>query len=151
MSKVRTTLTIDEEVYEKARKQIPNLSEFLEECLKHYFGYANGLFPVGNINDITEKIGKLQVELYLINQNQDVEDGLKKAEEFEKNKAWRFLWNDYFRRLIPDKQLLATAVEVLGVDEETLEDLLDEVFEAKDSIDTEEWSTVKEWYDKVIE
>ena len=36
MSKIRTTLTIDEEVYEKAKKQIPNLSEFLEECLKHY-------------------------------------------------------------------------------------------------------------------
>ena len=47
--------------------------------------------------------------------------------------------------------LLKEAVEMLGVNAETLEDILDEVYEAKDSIDTEEWSEVKEWYDKVIQ
>ena len=150
MTKIRTTLTIEEEVYEKAKKTIPNLSEFVEECLKHYFGYANGTFPIGNINEITDKIGKLQVELFLINQNYDMETAMKEAEEFEKGKAWRFLWNDYYRKLIPDKQLLATAVEVLGVDEDTLEDLLDELFEVKDSIDTEDWNAVYEWYSKEV-
>ena len=146
MSKIRTTLTIDEEVYEKAKKSIPNLSEFLEECLKHYFGYADGIFPVGNVNEINDKIGKLQVELFLINQNYDIEESKKEAETFEKDKAWRFLWNDYFRKKIPDLQLLENAVEILEVDEETLEDLLDEVYEAKDNVDTEEWENVYEWY-----
>ena len=151
MSKIRTTLTIDEEVYEKAKKQIPNLSEFLEECLKHYFGYANGTFPIGNINDITDKIGKLQVELFLINQNYDMETAMKEAEEFEKDKAWRFLWNDYRVRLIPDEMLMAAAVKELGIDEETLEDILDEVFEARDNVDTDSWTTVYDWYQKVIQ
>ncbi len=151
MTKIRTTLTIEEEVYEQAKKTIPNLSEFLEECLKHYFGYANGTFPIGNINDITDKIGKLQVELFLINQNYDMETAMKEAEEFEKDKAWRFLWNDYYRKLIPDKQLMATAVEVLEVDEDTLEDLLDELFEVKDSVDTDDWNAVYEWYKKEVE
>ena len=147
MSKIRTTLTIEEEVYEKAKKSIPNLSEFLEECLKHYFGYADGTFPIGNINEITEKIGKLQVDLFLINQNYDMETAMKEAENFEKDKAWRFLWNDYRIRLIPDEQLLQNAVEVLSIDSETLEDLLDELFEVKDEVDTEEWCNVKKWWD----
>lgn len=146
MSKVRTTLTIEEEVYEKAKKSIPNLSEFLEECLKHYFGYANGTFPIGNINEITDKIGMLQVELFLINQNYDIQESIERAENFERNKAWRFLWNDYRIRLIPDESLLAEAEEKLQMHSETLEDLLDELFEVRDSVDTEEWDTVYDWW-----
>ena len=151
MTKIRTTLTIEEEVYEKAKKQIPNLSEFLEECLKYYFGIVDGMMPIANDQELLDEIGRLQAKLYINKQNFNVEESIQRAETFEKNKAWRFLWNDYFRKLIPDKQLMATAVEVLGIDEETLEDLLDEVYEAKDSIDTGEWSEVKEWYDKVIQ
>ena len=151
MTKERVNISIDTELMEKARKEIPNLSGFVEECLSHYFGYADGTFPIGNINDITDKIGKLQVDLFLINQNYDMETAMKEAENFEKDKAWRFLWNDYRIRLIPDEQLMNTAVETLGIDEDTLEDILDEVYEAKDSVDTEEWNTVKEWYDKVVQ
>ena len=151
MTKERVNISIDTELMEKARKNIPNLSSFIEECLKHYFGYAEGTFPIGNINDITEKIGKLQVDLFLINQNYDMETAMKEAEEFEKDKAWRFLWNDYRARLIPDELLMAAAVKELGIDEETLEDLLDEVYEAKDTVDTDSWDAVYEWYKKVIQ
>jgi hypothetical protein len=34
---------------------------------------------------------------------------------------------------------------------ETLEDLLDELYEVKDSVDTEEWDKVYEWWKKVRE
>ena len=151
MTKKVIKLSVEEDVLEKAKNQIPNLSAFFEECLKHYFGYADGTFPIGNINEITETIGKLQVDLFLINQNYDMETAMKEAENFEKDKAWRFLWNDYRIRLIPDEQLLQNAVEVLSIDSETLEDLLDELFEVKGEVDTEEWNTVYEWYSKEVE
>ena len=80
-----------------------------------------------------------------------METAMKEAEEFEKDKAWRFLWNDYRIRLVPDELLLQTAVKELGIDEDTLEDILDEVFENKDQVDTEHWNNVLEWYQKVIE
>jgi hypothetical protein len=32
---------------------------------------------------------------------------------------------------------------------ETLEDLLDELYEVKDDVDTEEWDKVYEWWKKV--
>ena len=150
MSKKRVEISIEEEILQKAKKQIPNLSAFFEECLKNYFGYANGTFPIGNVQDITDKIGKLQVELHLINQNYDMETAMKEAEDFEKGKAWRFLWNDYRIKLIPDELLMATAVKELGVNEETLEDLLDELYECKDEVDTENWDQVYEWYNKVV-
>lgn len=151
MTKKQLILTIDEEVVEMAKKHMPNISEFVENCLKHHLGLANGTYPIASDLDILDQISKLQVQLFILNENFDIEEGRREAEEFEKGKAWRFLWNDYFRRLIPDKQLMATAVEVLGVDEDTLEDILDEVYEVKDSIDTEDWNAVKEWYDKVIQ
>ena len=156
MTKKVIKLSVDEDVLETAKKHIPNISGFVEECLKHYLGYADGIFPVGNINEINEKIGKLQVELFLINQNYDMETAMKEAEEFEKDKAWRFLWNDYRARLVPDELLMRTAVEELGIDEDTMEDILDECFEAmndktQEFVDTDSWNKVYEWYKKVVE
>jgi len=146
MSKKRQDFTIDEEVLENAKKHIPNLSNFVEECLKHYLGYVNGTMPIVSDLDILDQIGKLQVKLFILNENFDAEESRKQAENFEKDKAWRFLWNDYRVKLIPDEQLLAEAEEKLQMHSETLEDLLDELYEVKDSINTESWDAVYEWW-----
>ena len=146
MTKKQLILTVDEEVIEKAKKHIPNISGFVEECLKHHLGLADGTYPIVKDLDILDQISKLQVQLFILNENFDVEESRKQAEDFEKGKAWRFLWNDYRIKLIPDEVLMAAAVKELGVDEEKLEDLLDELYEAKDSIDTDNWDTVIEWY-----
>ena len=146
MTKERVNISIDSELLIKTKKHIPNLSGFIEECLKHYFGYAEGIFPIGDVNEITDKIGKLQVELFLINQNYDVEESRKRAENNEKDKAWRFLWNDFRPRLIPDETLLEKAVELLGKNEEELEDILDWVYITDVKVDTNSWQEVLKAY-----
>jgi hypothetical protein len=151
MTKKDLKLTIEENILEKAKKTIPNLSEFFEECLKYYLGEANGMYPIIKDQEILDNIGKLQAKLYMNKQNFNIEENIKAAEEFEKDKAWRFLWNDYRVRLIPDETLMASAVKELGIDEETLEDILDEVYEARDSVDTDSWNTVYDWYKKEVE
>ena len=151
MSKKRYDITVEQEVMEKAKKQIPNVSGFLEECLKQYLGIGNNLAPTSKMGELVETISKSQLELYLINERGNIEEAKVQAEQFEKDKAWRFLWNDYFRTLIPNTELMKNAVKILGIDEDTLEDLLDEVYEAKDSIDTDNWDIVYEWYKKVIQ
>ena len=148
MSKKSLKISIEEEVLEKAKKHIPNLSGFVEECLKHYFGYADGIFPIGNVNEITEKIGKLQVELFLINQNYDAEESRKKTENIEKDKAWRFLWNDFKPTLIPDETLLEKAIEVLGINGEELEDILDWVYITDINVNTNSWQEVLKAYNE---
>ena len=151
MSKKSLKISIEEEVLEKAKKHIPNLSGFVEECLKHYFGYADGIFPIGNVNEITDKIGRLQVELFLINQNYDVEESRKNAENEERDKAWRFLWNDFKPSLIPDETLLEKAIEVLGINGEELEDILDWVYITDINVNTNSWQEVLENYNKYKE
>ena len=151
MSKKSLKISIEEEVLEKAKKHIPNLSGFVEECLKHYFGYADGIFPIGNINEITDKIGRLQVELFLINQNYDAEESRKNAENEERDKAWRFLWNDFKPSLIPDETLLEKAIEVLGINGEELEDILDWVYITDINVNTNSWQEVLEKYNKYKE
>lgn len=151
MSKKRYDITVEQEVMEKAKKAIPNISGFVEECLKQFLGLGNNLAPTSKMGELVETISKSQLELYLINERGNIEEAKVQAEQFEKDKAWRFLWNDYFRTLIPNTELMKNAVKILGIDEDTLEDLLDEVYEAKDSIDTDNWDTVYEWYKKVIQ
>ena len=146
MTKERVNISIDSELLVKAKKHIPNLSGFVEECLKHYLGYADGTLPIGNINEITDKIGKLQVELLLINQNYDAEQSMKNAANEEKDKAWRFLWNDYRPRLIPDEILLEKAVELLEKNEEELEDILDWIYITDVKVDTNSWQEVLKAY-----
>ena len=146
MSKKSLKISIEEEVLEKAKKHIPNLSGFVEECLKHYFGYADGIFPIGNVNEITDKIGRLQVELFLINQNYDAEESRKNAENEERDKAWRFLWNDFKPSLIPDETLLEKAIEVLGINGKELEDILDWVYITDINVNTNSWQEVLKAY-----
>ena len=148
MSKKRVELSIEKDILEKAKKHIPNLSAFFEECLKHYFGYADGIFPIGNVNEIIDKIGKLQVELFLINQNYDAEERRKNAENEEIDKAWRFLWNDFRPTLIPDETLLEKAIEVLGINGKELEDILDWVYITDVKVDTNSWQEVLEKYNE---
>ena len=148
MSKKSLKISIEEEVLEKAKKHIPNLSGFVEESLKHYFGYADGIFPIGNVNEITDKIGRLQVELFLINQNYNAEESRKNAENEERNKAWRFLWNDFKPSLIPDETLLEKAIEVLVINGEELEDILDWVYITDVNVDTNSWQEVLKAYNE---
>lgn len=151
MTKKQLILTIDEEIIKKAKKTIPNISGFVEECLIQYLGIGNDLAPTSKMSELVETISKSQLELYLINERGNIEEARERAEEFEKDKAWRFLWNDYRIRLIPDETLMTSAVKELGIDEETLEDILDEVYEARDSVDTDSWNTVYDWYKKEVE
>ena len=148
MTKKSLKISIEEEILEKAKKHIPNLSGFVEECLKHYFGYADGIFPIGNVNEITDKIGRLQVELFLINQNYDAEESRKNAENEERDKAWRFLWNDFKSSLIPDETLLEKAIEVLGINGEELEDILDWVYITDINVNTNSWQEVLKAYNE---
>ena len=148
MTKERVNISIDSEILIKAKKHIPNLSGFVEECLKHFFGYADGIFPIGNVNEITDKIGKLQVELFLINQNYDAEESMKNAANEEKDKAWRFLWNDFRPTLIPDETLLEKAIETLEMNKEELEDILDWVYLTDVKVDTNSWQEVLKAYNE---
>lgn len=148
MTKKRIELTIDDEVLEKARKQIPNLSGFVEECLKQYLGIGFNLIPTSKMNELVETISKSQLELYLMNERGNIEEAKEKAAKQEINLAWRKLYTTYRDTRTINQDKLQYASEILNVPEEELVDIVEVcyVFSRNDEIDVTEWEEVYQKY-----
>ena len=144
MTKKDLTVTIDEDILKQAKKQIPNLSKFVEECLKQYLGIENNLTPTSKMYDLVETISKSQLELYLMNERQHIEEAKQKAEKQEINLAWRHLYTEYRDTRTINQDKLKHASEVLGVNSEELTDIVEVcyVFSRDDDVDVTEWSEV---------
>lgn len=148
MTKKRIELTIHDEVLEKARKQIPNLSGFVEECLKQYLGIGFNLIPTSKMNELVETISKSQLELYLMNERGNIEEAKEKAAKQEINLAWRKLYTTYRDTRTINQDKLQYASEILNVPEEELVDIVEVcyVFSRNDEIDVTEWEEVYQKY-----
>ena len=148
MTKKRIELTIHDEVLEKARKQIPNLSGFVEECLKQYLGIGFNLIPTSKMNELVETISKSQLELYLMNERGNIEEAKEKAAKQEINLAWRKLYTTYRDTRTINQDKLQYASETLHVPEDELVDIVEVcyVFSRNDEIDVTEWNEVYQKY-----
>ena len=146
--KDKITISIDSEVLKKAKKQIPNISEFLNECLKQYLGMADGSFPTANARDVVDDIGKSQAKLFMLNQNFDYENAQKRMEDEKINRALRKLWQEYRKNIYADEDTLSEAMEVLTVDKDTLEDMLDFAYANQELLGLNfTWSKLCELYE----
>ena len=148
MSKKQLILTIEEDIVEKAKKTIPNVSGFVEECLKQYLGIGNNLIHTSKMNELVETIGKCQLELYLMNERGNIAEAKEKAEKQEINLAWRRLYTTYRDTRTIDETLLTNASEILEVDKVELTDIVEVcyAFSRNDGIDVTEWTEVYEQY-----
>ena len=142
--KKQLILTIDEEVVEKAKKQIPNISAFVEDCIKNYLGIGNGLINTSNIHELNETISKCQLELYLMNERGNIKEAKEKAAKQEINLAWRRLYATYRDTRTIDETLLNNASEILKVDKVELSDIVEVcyAFSRNSDIDVTEWAEV---------
>jgi hypothetical protein len=148
MSKKQLILTIEEDIVEKAKKTIPNVSGFVEGCLKQYLGIGNNLIHTSKMNELVETIGKCQLELYLMNERGNIEEAKEKAAKQEINLAWRRLYTTYRDTRTIDETLLTNASEILGVDKVELTDIVEVcyAFSRTDEIDVTEWTEVYQQY-----
>ncbi len=148
MTKEKATISLDSEVLEKARKQIPNLSGFIEECLKQYLGIGYNLIPTSKMHELVEGISKNQLELYLMNERGNIEEAKEKAAQQEINLAWRRLFTFYRDTRKIDDLLLKEASKVLEVPTDELADIVEVcfVFSRDDGVDVTEWADVYEKY-----
>ena len=148
MTKEKATISLDAEVLDKARKQIPNLSGFIENCLKQYLGIGNNLIPTSKMGELVETISKSQLELYLMNERGNIEEAKEKAAKQEINLAWRKLYTTYRDTRTIDESLLTNASEILGVSKVDLTDIVEVcfVFSRQEEVDVTEWAEVYEKY-----
>lgn len=148
MTKKQLILTIDEDVIAKAKTHIPNISGFVEECLKKHLGMGNGLVNTSKMHELISTISDCQLELYLMNEMEHIEEAKQKAAKQEINLAWRKLYTTYRDTRTIDEQLLSNAVEVLGVSSQELSDIVEVcyVFSRNDEVDVTEWEDVYNQY-----
>ena len=147
--KSKITVSIDSEVLKKAKKQMPNISEFFNECLIQYLGLADGIYPTANAQDIINDISKSQAKLFILNQNYDYEKAQQEIEEEKINRALRGAWHEYSKTFRPEGDAFNNAVSVLNVDAEKLEDMLDFADMYRDELGLNfTWSKLYELYEK---
>ena len=148
MTKEAIKLSIDDDVLRQAKKHIPNMSAFVEECLKQYLGIGHNLIPTSKMGELVETISKSQLELYLMNERGNIEEAKEKAAKQEINLAWRRLFTFYRDTRKIDDLLLKEASKTLEVPAEELTDIVEVcfVFSRRDEIDVTEWSEVYKQY-----
>lgn len=145
--KKTVTMTIDENLWKKAKKQVPNISEFVEECLKYYLGLRDGLVPTLNIKETVDNISRLQAELFILNESNKVHENIRKIEDEKINRPFRALWNDYKRKLTINQELMQNVLNVIDIDAETLEDILDFTYVNREDLSINfTWEEVYEKY-----
>ena len=146
--KKQLILTIDEEVIEKAKNTIPNISGFVEECLKQYLGIGNNLLPTSKIHELVETIGKSQLEIHLITERGNIEEAKKQAAEDEIRIAWMKLYAEYRDQRVINQDKLKHASEILNVPEEELIDIVEVCFaySRNSDVNVTDWSAVYDAY-----
>ena len=149
MTKKRIELTIDEDILEKAKTQIPNMSNFFQNCLEAYLGInINSLFYTSDAQESIDIIKNAQTALYLLVERNDVEENIKQAERDEIDLAWRRLYAEYRDQRVINQDKLKHASEVLGVPAEELQDIVEVcyAYSRNGDVDVTDWFAVYSEY-----
>lgn len=148
MGKKTVGVTIDEHLLKKAKEQIPNLSAFVEYCIKNYLGEINGLVATGKQQELIDTIKKCQLELYLLNERNKIEENMKEVEIEEINVTWRKLYKEYRVKKIIEPEHLDSAAKKLKVSVDELNDILDftYAYSRRDRVDITDWQEIYEKY-----
>ena len=148
MTKEKTTLTIDSDILRKAKNQIPNISGFVEDCLRNYLGEGNGLTPTSKMQELVDTISKCQLELYLMNEKSKIDENKQKAEIEKINYTWRQLFKEYRDTQKINRDKLESASEILEVSPEELTDIVEVlyVYCTEAEVDITDWFEVYKEY-----
>lgn len=124
--KERINVSIDSEVLKKGKKIIPNLSEFVEECIKKRIGWGeDAIFPVHSAHEELENIGTSMANLHLMTEKQNIQDKEDELQEQKKDQVWRKIFAEYKNQNQNiDTIQLHEASELLEVSAEVLSDTL---------------------------
>ena len=143
MTKKQLILTIDEDVVDKAKKQIPNISACVEKWLKQYLGIANNLIPTSKMHELIDTISKCQLELHIMTEQKNIEEMKQQAKLEEINFAWRKVYTEYRDTRTFNQGKLKHTANTLNVSAEELKDIVEVLFTYRDSADVD----VTDWFE----
>ena len=144
MTKKDLRLTIEEDLLQEAKKHIPNLSAFVEHCLKSYLGYGDTpVFPTKQAQEELDKIKEAQLNLYLLSDMKHLEEKQREEHIKEINKNWRILVNQYIDTFTLDEDSISDLSKLTGEPIKTIEDMIDYCY-VNQGINYNDFNTVKE-------
>ena len=154
MVKKSLKVSIDEEVYNKAKSEINNLSLFVEETFRFYLGMISldDRVKEMQLRKLSDEIDNKQFHRYLIEKSLIDTQNKEKLFIEEKNRRWRRLWNYYNLYRTYDYEKMSGAMIVLGLSEEEIVDVMDTLIEYKDEIDftaSDKWEYAFKLYKQV--
>lgn len=144
MVKKITTISIDEDILKVAKKEIPNLSIWVEDCLKVFLGFNNLEVKTVNENLDIVKQGLLNIHLATL-QNEETKFNNRINTE-ECNRVWSKIFRQYRNGQEVNTNDLNTAIRVLNVSPDKLMGLLADLDLTVDKIDLprfESWNVAK--------
>lgn len=144
MVKKITTISIDEDILKIAKKEIPNLSIWVEDCLKAYLGFNN--VEVKTVDENLTVIKNALLNIHIATSKGEEIEFKKKMDSEEENRAWTKIFRQYRNGQNVDATDLYYACMVLDVDEDKLTGLLADLDLTVDKIDLpkfEDWSIAK--------
>ena len=149
MTKEAIKLSIESDVLEKAKKQIPNMSNFFEKCLLAYLGMdTKSLFYTNDAQEAIDTIRNAQTALYLMTERNKIEENIKQAAEDEIRIAWMKLYAEYRDTRTINQDKLKHASKVLNVPEEELIDIVEVcyAYSRDGDVDVTNWNEVYNEY-----
>ena len=90
-----TTLHLDEKVLNKAKREIGNISVFVENCLKAYLGLDNPDFNISLIDDELDKMKRANLNIHLLSGQEQSNEIKSRHSKQEIDEAWLKVWGEY--------------------------------------------------------
>ena len=149
--KEKVTFSIDEEIMEMVRQNIPNKSEFVENCFKAYLKFAieNEEERGEELRKAWETFHKAKLDIHLLMKVDFEGQDLQKAILKQKNQAWLTVWSDYRRVGGTITSKIEKSSKTLEIKPEELKQVLeDTLFKAKQDMTKlyifDDWQYVQE-------
>ena len=120
-------ISIDEKILEMVKDNIPNISEFVEDCFKAYLSFA-----IENEEERGEELRKAWADFHRAKLNihllmkidyegRDIENAINR----QKTEAWLTVWSDYRRVGSTENTKIEKASKVLEIEPEVLKQTLE--------------------------
>ena len=143
MAKKVTTISIDEDVLKKAKRELPNFSLFIEDCLKAFLGIGN--LELMTIDENREIIKNAMLKIQVLSVKNDTEVFEEHFNIKQQNDAWIKLFGAYRKHQDVQNDYVEVG-RILNVDSTQLHEsleLIDYECSKEDLVKCNDWNYVK--------
>lgn len=144
-----TTINIDSKVLSRAKREIPNISVFIEDCLKVYLDINDNDDNVSLMQDELNKIKDARLKLHLLSEVQDNDGEIQLYDNDKINRAWSGIWREYRTHNHINNTNMQNSCTILNRTENELKDIMDTLLYNTDSqelIQCDDWDYALKLY-----